>query len=121
MLVSMLNGKESSHMDMVRVNSSAISAVGYDPTSRRMKITFTQGHTYDFCGVPQHVYDGLLRASSKDSTTMTTLRTGTSVKRRKLRHLLIQIEVGAEPWNGWLEARERRAALVKNRLALITL
>ena len=50
---------------MIRVSSSAISAVGYDAQSRRMKITFVQGHTYDFCGVPQHVFDGLLRASSK--------------------------------------------------------
>jgi hypothetical protein len=52
-------------MQMVRVNSSAILAIGYDAPSRRMKITFVQGHTYDFCGVPQHVFDGLLRTSSK--------------------------------------------------------
>lgn len=52
-------------MQMVHVRSSAISAVGYDPESRRMKITFTQGHTYDFCRVPQHVYDGLMRSNSK--------------------------------------------------------
>jgi hypothetical protein len=52
-------------MQMIRVSSSAISAVGYDPDTRRMKITFVQGHTYDFCRVPQHVFDGLLRSSSK--------------------------------------------------------
>ncbi len=40
-----------------------MSAVGYDPNTRRMKITFAQGHTYDFCGV--HVYDGLMRSYSK--------------------------------------------------------
>lgn len=50
---------------MTRVSSSAILAVGYDAQSRRMKITFVQGRTYDFCDVPQHVFDGLLRASSK--------------------------------------------------------
>ena len=54
-------------MQMIRVSSSAITAVGYDIQSRRMKITFHQGHTYDFCGVPQHVVDGLLRAGSKGS------------------------------------------------------
>ena len=54
-------------MEMIRVSSSAMSAVGFDAQSRRMKITFVQGHTYDFCGVPQHVFDGLLRASSKGS------------------------------------------------------
>lgn len=52
-------------MQMIRVSSSAISAVGYDPDTRRMKITFVQGHTYDFYRVPQYVFDGLLRAGSK--------------------------------------------------------
>jgi hypothetical protein len=52
-------------MEMIRVSSSAMSAIGYDPRSRRMKITFTQGHTYDFCGVPQQVFDELLEAPSK--------------------------------------------------------
>jgi KTSC domain len=52
-------------MQMIRVSSSAISAVGYDPDTHRMKITFVQGHTYDLCRVPQHVFDGLLRAGSK--------------------------------------------------------
>lgn len=52
-------------MQMIRVNSSAIQAVGYDPQMRRMKITFAQGHTYEFCGVPQHIFDGFLCAESK--------------------------------------------------------
>lgn len=52
-------------MEMRRVNSRAISAVGYDPTTRRMKIRFTEGKIYDFCNVPQAVFDGLLRAASK--------------------------------------------------------
>ena len=52
------------HMQMVRVNSSAIEAVGYSAETQRMKITFKQGHTYDFCRVPQHVFDGLMRAAS---------------------------------------------------------
>ena len=52
-------------MEMIAVNSSAMCAVGYDSASRRMKITFIQGKTYDFCGVPQHVHKGLMRAGSK--------------------------------------------------------
>jgi hypothetical protein len=52
-------------MDMIRVFSSAIVAVGYDQATRRMKIQFVEGHTYDFCGVPETVFNGLLRASSK--------------------------------------------------------
>ena len=52
-------------MEMVRVTSRAMQAVGYDPGSRKMKIRFHQGDTYTFCGVPQRIFDGLLRAASK--------------------------------------------------------
>jgi len=52
-------------MEMIRVNSSAINAVGYDQTTQRMRITFEQGHSYDFCGVPVHVYEALMSSSSK--------------------------------------------------------
>lgn len=52
-------------MNMVHVNSSAISAVGYDEQTRQMRIQFTSGRTYDFCGVPVSVYMGLMAASSK--------------------------------------------------------
>jgi hypothetical protein len=52
-------------MEMIRVNSTAMLAVGYDPSTQRMKVTFQQGDTYDFCRVPQRVFDGLLRAPSK--------------------------------------------------------
>lgn len=51
-------------MQMVPVRSSAITAVGYDPATRRMKITFKQGRTYDFCGVPSDVHQGLVSAGS---------------------------------------------------------
>lgn len=52
-------------MDMIPVNSSAISAVGYDPRTMRMKIRFVQGDAYDFCRVPEHVFTELLNAQSK--------------------------------------------------------
>ncbi len=52
-------------MEMIRVNSSAINAAGDDQATRRMRIIFEQGDGYDFCGVPFHVYEGLMSASSK--------------------------------------------------------
>lgn len=52
-------------MEMVQVRSSAIRAVGYDHSIRRMRITFEQGHTYDFCEVPPDVYEALMAAQSK--------------------------------------------------------
>jgi len=54
-------------MDMIPVNSSAIHAIGYDPISQGMKITFNQGSTYDFCNVPQHVFDSFISSTSKGS------------------------------------------------------
>ena len=52
-------------MEMIRVNSSAINAIGYDPASLQMQVRFKQGNTYTYCRVPQSVFDGLLRSSSK--------------------------------------------------------
>lgn len=51
---------------MIPVHSSAISAVGYEPTTKQLRIRFTSGGpTYTFCGVPQSVYEGLMSAPSK--------------------------------------------------------
>lgn len=52
-------------MDMVAVRSEAMTAVGYDAGSRRMKIRFQQGHSYDFCNVPPSIHEGLMSATSK--------------------------------------------------------
>lgn len=41
---------EEKAMQMIPVRSSAITAVGYDVVTRKMKITFKQGRTYGFCG-----------------------------------------------------------------------
>lgn len=54
-------------MEMLRVYSRAIMAVGYDPVTFKMKIQFVEGHTYDFCGVPKAIYEGLMKAASKGS------------------------------------------------------
>ena len=52
-------------MEMIPVSSSAIRAIGYDIETKRMKIAFVEGYAYDFCGVPESVFNGLLRAGSK--------------------------------------------------------
>lgn len=49
---------------MPYINSSAISYVEYNAINCSMQITFTSGGTYDYCGVPQHIYDGLINAFS---------------------------------------------------------
>jgi len=52
---------------MVNFNSSAISRGEYDAGSMRMVLWFTQGHSYTFCGVPSHIWQGLVNAGSKGS------------------------------------------------------
>ncbi len=61
-------------MNMIRVNSTAIREIGYDPQTGRMKVTFVEGNSYDFCDVPQHVFDAFLRASSKGAYYNTHIR-----------------------------------------------
>jgi hypothetical protein len=48
---------------MVRVNSSAIRAVGYDGST--LTVEFRSGRVYDHPHVPDSVYLGLMHASSK--------------------------------------------------------
>ncbi|AKF24687.1 hypothetical protein YH65_04260 [Sulfurovum lithotrophicum] len=52
-------------MTMIPVSSSAISYIGYDSATMKMKITFKQSKTYDYCNVPQNVFDDFLNASSQ--------------------------------------------------------
>lgn len=54
-------------MDMISVNSSAISAIGYNESTGHMKVRFKQGDTYDFCGVPLRIYQGFMSSYSKGS------------------------------------------------------
>lgn len=54
-------------MEMVAVHSEAMTAVGYDAGSRKLKIRFQQGHSYDFCHVPPSIHEGLMSATSKGS------------------------------------------------------
>lgn len=46
-------------------NSSAIKRAEYDPAARRLTLWFPEGKPYDFCNVPQSIWDGLCSARSK--------------------------------------------------------
>jgi hypothetical protein len=46
-------------------SSSAIERAEYDEASRRLTIWFSGGRSYDYFGVPLHVWLGLLAAGSK--------------------------------------------------------
>ncbi len=51
-------------MNRVSVSSSNISSIGYDPETQVLEIEFHDGSIYQYDGVPQSVYEGLMNASS---------------------------------------------------------
>jgi KTSC domain len=52
-------------MEMIQVDSSNLSSVGYDSNNAVLKIEFINGRAYEYYDVPQYVYDELLAAESK--------------------------------------------------------
>lgn len=54
-------------MDRESVQSSNLASVGYDPSRSTLEIEFHGGGIYQYYGVPQHIYEGLMNAGSKGS------------------------------------------------------
>jgi hypothetical protein len=54
-------------MKMTPVSSTNLASVGYDPTSRTLRIEFINGGVYEYHDVPEAEYQGLMSASSKGS------------------------------------------------------
>lgn len=52
-------------MELVKVDSSMIYAVGYDPKAKELEVVFNTGGIYRYQGVPRKVYKELLAAESK--------------------------------------------------------
>ncbi|MCX6907775.1 MAG: KTSC domain-containing protein [Verrucomicrobia bacterium] len=52
----------SYYVEMIRVNSSAINAVGYDGSN--LYVEFHSGRTYTHPNVPYYHFEGLLNAES---------------------------------------------------------
>ncbi len=50
-------------MNMIPVNSTNLSAVGYD--GEILRIQFRSGGLYEYYGVPSFTYTGLMNAASK--------------------------------------------------------
>lgn len=51
-------------MEMTKVNSSHMRAVGYDPATRKMHIEFRNGQTYEYRGVPKEFHQTMMGAKS---------------------------------------------------------
>ena len=54
-------------MDRQPVSSSNIRSVGYEPETRILEVEFHGGRSYQYSGVPEGVYRGLMLADSKGS------------------------------------------------------
>ena len=52
-------------MDRISVQSNNIRSIGYDTDRRILEVEFKSGSIYQYSGVPEHEYEGLLNASSK--------------------------------------------------------
>ncbi len=48
----------------VPVTSSNIRSIGYDRQSAALEVEFTSGDVYQYFDVPEHLYRGLMDASS---------------------------------------------------------
>ena len=54
-------------MKLTPVESSMISAVGYDSDTRTLQVAFSSGKRYEYHNVPQETYEELMAAESKGS------------------------------------------------------
>ncbi len=51
-------------MQMINVDSSNVTAVGYDEDSDTLQVEFHNGGTYQYFDVPVHLFEGLRDADS---------------------------------------------------------
>ena len=47
------------------IDSSAIASIGYNAAKQELEVEFQSGNVYRYFGVPEEVYEDLLRAPSK--------------------------------------------------------
>jgi hypothetical protein len=52
-------------MQTIDVNSTAIQTAEYEYDNYRLRLTFTNGSSYDYTKVPNHVFEGLRTSASK--------------------------------------------------------
>jgi len=51
-------------MNRTSVSSSNIASIGYDSTAQVLEIEFHDGSIYQYEGVPEHEYQGMMSAGS---------------------------------------------------------
>ena len=58
-------GNQKSIMENNMVASSNIRAIGYDPETQTLEVEFHSGSVYQYYGVPDHIHEQIMQASSK--------------------------------------------------------
>jgi len=53
------------NIQRIRVKSSNIHSIGYDVASKTLQVEFLNGNIYQYCNVPVHVYNELMKSTSK--------------------------------------------------------
>jgi hypothetical protein len=61
-------------MERSNVASSNLVSVGYDPQSQTLEVEFQVGTVYQYYGVPEPLYEQLMRESSKGRFLNTYIR-----------------------------------------------
>ena len=52
-------------MEKQYVSSSSVLSIGYDAQTQTLEIEFVTGRVYQYYGVPDHLYEQIMRAESK--------------------------------------------------------
>jgi hypothetical protein len=52
---------------MVKVDSSMLNAIGYDDTTRKLTVEFSNGSVFEYSQVPRSIYDKVMEARSTGS------------------------------------------------------
>lgn len=52
------------YMERIRVSSSNLAAIGYDPDTETLEVEFLNATIYEHKNVPQMVYEELMNSSS---------------------------------------------------------
>lgn len=58
----------------VKVHSSNVASVGYDPATYTLDVGFKDGSAYRYHGVPQPVYDAFMNSHSKGTFLRSEIR-----------------------------------------------
>ena len=52
-------------MNKSSVASSNVSSIGYDSVTQTLEVEFLSGRVYQYYGVPDHLHEQIMQASSK--------------------------------------------------------